>query len=174
LYCWPCIRRSENSVWCKLRYRDLKNLSRSIGRHGKSKEHISSKCKFQLLGKLNVATAIDDARKIHIESPNFQVKHNGDIIKRLIDCTIFLSFQNLAFRGHDESESSLNKGNFKEFMSFLSKYDPNLKTFLDNKSVFSGTSKTIQNEILESITAIVNKEIEKEISNAPFFLVANR
>jgi hypothetical protein len=78
---------------------------------------------------------------------NLEVKHNRDIIKRLIDCTFFLSFQNLAFRGHDESESSLNKGNFKELMSFLSKYDPNLKTFLDNN--FSGTSKTIQNEILE-------------------------
>jgi hypothetical protein len=47
-------------------------------------------CKFQLLGKLNVTTALDDARKIHIESHNLYVKHNRDIIKRLIiDCTIF-------------------------------------------------------------------------------------
>jgi hypothetical protein len=83
----------------------------------------------------------------------------------------FLFFENLAFRGHPESESSLNKCNFKELISFLSKYDPSLKIFLDNKSVFSGTSKTIQNEILESVTAILNKEIEEEISNAPFFLV---
>jgi hypothetical protein len=51
----------------------------------------------------------------------------------------------------------------------LSKHKPNLKKILDNKSVFSGTSKIIQNKILESITAILNKEIEKEISIAPFF-----
>jgi hypothetical protein len=51
----------------------------------------------------------------------------------------------------------------------LSKHKPNLKKILDNKSVFSGSSKIIQNKILESITAILNKEIEKEISIAPFF-----
>jgi hypothetical protein len=69
----------------------------------------------------------------------------------LIVPTLFLSFQNLALGGHDESELSLNKGNFKELISFLSKYDSNLKTILDNirNSVFSGSSKTIQNEILE-------------------------
>jgi Na+-transporting methylmalonyl-CoA/oxaloacetate decarboxylase beta subunit len=39
---------------------------------------------------------------------------------------------------------------------------------LKKKPVFSETSKTIQNEILEIVTAILNKEIEKEISNAPF------
>jgi hypothetical protein len=63
----------------------------------------------------------------------------------------FLSFQNLAFGGHVENELSLNKGNFKELISFLSKYDSNFKKILDNirKSVFSGTSKNIQNEILE-------------------------
>jgi hypothetical protein len=47
-------------------------------------------CKFQLPGKLNVTTALDDARKIQIESHNLYVKHNRDRIKRLIiDCTIF-------------------------------------------------------------------------------------
>jgi hypothetical protein len=103
---------------------------------------MSSKCEFQLLGKLNVSTARHDVRKIHIVSHYFEVKHNRDIIKKL-------SFQNLVFRGYDESESSLNKGNFKELISFLTKYDSNLNKILDNKSVFSGTSKTIQNESLE-------------------------
>jgi hypothetical protein len=59
---------------------EAKNLFPSSEKHGKSKEHISSK--FQLLDKLNVTPAIHDARKIHIESHNLSVKHSRDIIKR--------------------------------------------------------------------------------------------
>ena len=55
----------------------------------------------------------------------------------------------------------------------LSKVDTNLKTFLendnDNRSVFSGTSKTIQNELIDSIAFVVNKKIEDEILNSLFF-----
>jgi hypothetical protein len=42
------------------------------------------------------------------------MKENLDILKRLVDMTLYLSTQELAFRGHDETETSLNQGNFKE------------------------------------------------------------
>ena len=41
---------------------------------------------------------------------------------RLLDVTLFLAKQNLAFRGHKEDEASLNKGNFLEMVEMLSKY----------------------------------------------------
>ena len=46
------------------------------------------------------------------------------------DITLFLAKQNLEFRGHQEKESSLNRGNFVEMIEMLSEYDPVLKEHL--------------------------------------------
>lgn len=43
-----------------------------------------------------------------------------DISHRLLDITLFLVKQNLAFCDHKEDESSLNKGNFLEMVEILS------------------------------------------------------
>ena len=54
-----------------------------------------------------------------------------DILHRLLDITLFLVNQNLAFCGHQEDESSLNRGNMFEMVEILSKYDPVLKEHLN-------------------------------------------
>lgn len=178
LFCWPCILFATNNsdkVWSKSGYSDLKNLSRGLLLHNKSIQHISSSCKLTLMRKQkqNIATAIDNARKTEIENFNARVKENRQILKRLVDITLHLCMQELPFRGHDECNESLNRGNFKELVILVSKYDTNLKTFLendnDNRSVFCGTSKTIQNELIDSVAFVVNKKIEDEISNSLFF-----
>ena len=152
-------------------------MSRSLEKHSKSKDHISSTCKFVLLGQQNIASTLDSARKIEIENFNAKVRENREIIKRLIDVAIFLCTQELTFRGHDESETSFNRGNFKELISLLNRYDTYMGNFLekdsDNKPVFSGTSKMIQNELAESISFVINKNISKQIFEAPFFFLAD-
>lgn len=172
LFCWPCILFANNSekVWCKNGYSDLKNLSRGLALHNKSSQHISSNCKLVLMSKQkqNIATAVYNARKIEIENFNSRVTENRKILRSLIDITMHLCMQELPFRGHDESVESPNRGNFKELVTLVSKYDPHLRMFLekdnDVSSVFSGTSKTSQNELIDSIAFIINKKIEAEIS----------
>lgn len=173
LFCWPCLLFSSSvgeEVWSKRGYDNLKNLSRSIERHTKSKDHISCNCKLHLLGKQNnIENVINSAYRREIEKFNDSVRKNRDILKRLIDICIFLCNQDLAFRGHDESLDSLNKGNFKELVLLVTKTDDNLKDFFDTNSVFSGTSKTIQNELVDSIAHTLMQIIDSEIHNAPFF-----
>ena len=53
-----------------------------------------------------------------------------DILHRLLDITLFLANQNLAFRGHQEKDSWLNRGNLFEMVEMLSKYDPVLEEHL--------------------------------------------
>jgi hypothetical protein len=53
-------------------------------------------------------------------------------------------------------------------VTLLSKYD-NLKNFQCSSSVFSGTSKTIQNDSINSMAFVVINKIHKEISESPFF-----
>lgn len=82
---------------------------------------------------------------------------------------MYLSSQDLAFRGHDETENSVNKGNFRELVDLFCKYDSKLRDFMSNASVFAGTSKTIQNELLDSINYVLRNYIEDELLDVPFF-----
>nr|CAI5840882.1 unnamed protein product [Callosobruchus analis] len=101
--------------------------SRSSDRHSKSKEHLASQCKIKLFGKQNIATSIDSALKTAIISYNNQVRENRNNLKKLIDITIYLAGQDLAFRGHNESSESYNRGNYKELSSGYLKFAPKVR-----------------------------------------------
>ncbi|KAK8739427.1 hypothetical protein OTU49_003632, partial [Cherax quadricarinatus] len=62
-----------------------------------------------------------------IVSMEIQKKRWKEILYRLLDITLFLAKQNLAFRGHRENELSSNRGNFLEMVELMAKYDPVLK-----------------------------------------------
>ena len=80
---------------------------------------------------------------------NENMQKNREVFKRLIDVTVMLAMQEQAFRGHDESADSQNKGNYREFLECCMKqlhhalYD-HWKANVN----FSGKSKTIQNELI--------------------------
>nr|CAI5857137.1 unnamed protein product [Callosobruchus analis] len=162
----PAVRRR---VWGKTGYNNLQNLSRAIGRYEKSQEHISSSIKFELFGKQNIANVVDTARKRDIENFNEKVRENREILKRLIDAVVYLSKEECSFRGHDETSESDNKGNFKELIDFLKTYDQKLERFLSEATVFVGTSKSIQNDLIESISSVVKHKIQEELRSTAFF-----
>lgn len=172
LFCWFCLLfsdDSENNVWSKLGHSDLKNLQRSIERHGRSKSHLGASIKFKLFGKLNIVNSLDQGHRQTIIDHNEKVKENRDILKRLLDAVMFLCFQELPFRGHDESVDSDNRGNFEELLCFISRYDSKLEKFLNDATVFSGTSKSIQNDLIEAVSFVVRSKIEAELQNSLFF-----
>jgi hypothetical protein len=67
------------------------------------------------------------------------------MVKRLINMTIFLSAQELPFRGNDESGHSDNQGNFKELAKFAATLDENFNKSIDHSlsPVFTGLSKRL-------------------------------
>jgi hypothetical protein len=75
----------------------------------------------------------------------------------------------LAFRGHNEKEDSSNRGNYRELAEFMSSYGSKFEEFLKSSSVFSGMSKTIQNELIESVNYYIIRQIESEIQNSVCF-----
>lgn len=80
----------------------------------------------------------------------------------------FLAKQGLAFRGHNENPSSLNRGNFLELLNFIAEKNPTLKQHLQNSTVFSGTSKSIQNDLISAIQTVMNNEIRQQVENTEF------
>ncbi|KAK7906731.1 hypothetical protein WMY93_015343 [Mugilogobius chulae] len=74
----------------------------------------------------------------------------------------------LALRGHDETDSSVNPGIFRGLVDFVSSLDAVLKEHLETATVFKGTSKTIQNELLDCMLSVTRDEIIKQIKDSDF------
>ena len=80
--------------------------------------------------------------------------------------------QNTAFRGHNETSDSANRGNFLEELLFLSKYDKPLKRWMEthpqNLSYFS---PSIQNEMIGILSNMIIEIIKSEVISAKYFSI---
>lgn len=94
-----------------------------------------------------------------------------DLLRKLIIAVLYLGQQEHAFRGHDESAKSKNKENFVQLLETVSEFDPALAEHLKTSTIFKGTSKSIQNYIIESIATVVNNKIDQEIQSTDFFAI---
>lgn len=79
--------------------------------------------------------------------------------------------QELAFRGYRELDESLNKGNYLELLDLLAQEEHLLKEHFLSSSIFKGTSKILQNDLIESVTTILNSKIYKEIQTANYISI---
>ena len=102
---------------------------------------------------------------------NKNVHLNRLFLQLVIDSVLYLSKQELAFRNHNETIDSLNRGNFKELLMLLVSRSPVeiQNQYSKIKSVFSGESKSIQNEIIECISDYINDFVKTELETAGFF-----
>ena len=100
-------------------------LNPKVSDHENSELHINNLEKWKTLeARLLQNKTIDAAHQDIMER---EKKKWRDILHRLLDITLFLAKQNLPFPGHREDFASENRGNFLEFVSLLSNYDPVLK-----------------------------------------------
>lgn len=96
---------------------------------------------------------------------------NRYILSKLIDCVKFCGAFELALRGHDETEASENPGIFRGLVNFASSLDAALKQHLEGATVFRGTSKTIQNELLDCMLTVVKEYIHEEVTAADYIAI---
>ncbi|KAK0134421.1 Zinc finger MYM-type protein 1 [Merluccius polli] len=93
-------------------------------------------------------------------------------MRRLIDITLYLARQNGAFRGQNESNTSLNKGNFLELVQLLSNYD-SIKMHLDHINKIHSKQKQpiTQNDIISAFATYVRGESLKEMDESKTFSI---
>jgi hypothetical protein len=95
LFCWYCVLFSVNkNPYNSVGYDNLKEIHRALVKHEISKEHIHSAIKFKLFGKQNIVNAIDSGHKEYIKKYNEKVRENREMVKRLINMTIFCLHKN--------------------------------------------------------------------------------
>ena len=133
------------------------NLSNVADSHQATRTHIANHTAYNLLGNVDVACALDEARKREIARHSHNASRYTKMFQHHIDATVFLAAQGLAFRGHDESKSSSNRGNFMELMDLIGEYSSELRAFL-NKEKITYTSHDPQNDRIECVSCSVNLE----------------
>ncbi|XP_050238057.1 uncharacterized protein LOC126687539 [Mercurialis annua] len=95
-------------------------------------------------------------------------------LKASIEATLWLAFQGCPFRGHDESKTSINRGNFLELLNLMCSYNDRVAEVV-NKAPrnASYTSPTIQKEILQVLAAKLKDAIREEIGDAKFCIIVD-
>lgn len=173
LYCWSCLLFSldKSSTWVSGGFVSLTNLTKSAHRHQDSAAHLQAMVSVKTFGDTRVDLQLDEQRRNRTTAHNNKVRQNREILKRLINVVTFLGKQELAFRGHDESKDSENRGNYLELLEFLAEYDSPLRCHLDSATVFIGTSSKIQNDLIQSVAEVMTEEMKEEVRNTPFVSV---
>lgn len=167
-FCFPCTLFGGENTWTKYGVTDLVHIWEKIKTHEKSRVHINNVFSFSVLGKSNISTQLSAAYRQTILAHNEQVDKNRYVLNIIINCIRFCGALELALRGHDESDDSENRGVFRELIDFSSHLDKDLRHHFSKSSVFKGTSKTTQNELLECMLDIYHQEVEKEIKSADY------
>jgi hypothetical protein len=92
-----------------------------------------------------------------------------------VDCIRFLQQHWLAFRGHDESKNSSNKGNFRELLQFLAKHNEEIdKVVLENAPENNQmTTPDIQKKISNATASETLDAILKNLGDSSFVILVD-
>jgi hypothetical protein len=85
-------------------------------------------------------------------------------LSEIIDCIKFCGAFELALRGHDETENSGNPGIFLGLVDPVISTGSAVKERTESSSVVKGTSKTVQNKLLE----VCRENIKEELNETKF------
>lgn len=105
------------------------------------------------------------------ENRQKKVEENRHYIKTIANVLLLTTTQNIPQRGHRESQESNNKGNFLAIMDKIAKHDKFIQQRLEACGNAKYTSHQIQNEILQGLAEMVQKEIIKEVKENEVFSV---
>ena len=117
--------------------------------------------------------------KQHIQSILIKQSNQDKIeyrvqLNAIIDCIRFLLCQGLAFRGHDESQGSSDKGNFFELLQFLGDHNESINEVLQKTSKNCKlTHHEIQKDIVNAIAHETSKAIIKDPDNGFFSILVD-
>ena len=149
----------------------MHHLSEKIKKHEMSKIHMDSCLRFATIGRVNIATQLDEGYRLAVRRHNDEVCKNRHILNRIIQCVKFCKVFELALRGKDETEGSTNPGIFLGLVDFVAQLDEVFDEHLKNATVFKGTSKTVQNELLECMLAVARERIVEEVKSVRYLAI---
>lgn len=172
-FCLYCVLfgRNQKTNWVKQGFDYWKSGQTKILVHETSEAHIMASIKaaykeasFPLLPALK-------------ENSVLNVLLNQEIIRHLIDLTLFLGRHCLSFRGHIEGWKEEMCGNFKDLTILLAKYSPALSSYITElqikgRKMHNFLSWQRQNQLIQAISTNIRATIQKELLSSVFFSVS--
>lgn len=177
MFCFPCllfrssVTGGQGDIWSTAGVCDMKHFSEKAKKHESSKSHLSCAMKLAMLGNVNIAAQLHEGYSVSVRNHNKEVDKNRHILSKLIDCIRFCGAFELALRGHDETDSSSNPGVFRGLVDLVASLDSVMHEHLQNATVFKGTSKTIQNELLDCMFDVMQGHIVNDLKHAEFISI---
>ncbi|KAE9522185.1 hypothetical protein AGLY_017445 [Aphis glycines] len=171
LFCFPCLIFGGETAWTKIGVTDLQHLNAKIDKHENSFKHIHNATNLNLLGKVDIRQHIDIGYKISIQRHNELVDKNRYVLDKILNCIKCCGKHELPLRGHDEKVSSKNQGIFRGILDLCINLNSSLNDHFEKSTVFKGTSKTIQNDLLDSILSVCRNKIVNEIQQSEFIYI---
>ena len=166
-FCYACrlfsttaTSRAEE-VLTRAGYRDWKDAS---GKQGLLEKH--NNCHAHKQAMISWGEYIKNARKgttiaDRLDSTRrVQVQDNRHYLKTVAEVILLCAQQNISLRGHHESHSSLNRGNFLEILSLVASHDRTVQERLlhgPRNAIY--TAPSIQNSLLNVMANMVRKTI---------------
>lgn len=100
------------------------------------------------------------------------IKRNRHYIKTVAEVLLLCCQQDIPLRGHDESLTSLNKGNFKEFLNLVAQHDAVVSEKLElGPRNAHYTSPKIQNDIIHILANKVRQQIQTCVQQAGYYSI---
>ncbi|KAK7912495.1 hypothetical protein WMY93_012706 [Mugilogobius chulae] len=146
----------------------MQHFTQKIKKHECSKLHKDSCLKLSTFGTVNISVQLDQGYRLAVRRHNDEVSKNRHILSRLIDCVKFCGLFELALCGKDENEDSNNPGVFRGLVDLVASLDEAFDEHNKTAKIFKGTSKIVQNELLECMCAVIKEKITEEVKVAHF------
>ena len=175
------LKPGASQSWTERGCTNLRNVLPDGKKHEKLKSHLEA---YKMWKTFDVSERVDvmfsRARREEIERHNDEVRQNRGMLRTLSEAVLYLSRQELPFRGHDESSSSLNRGNYRELLESFAKFDTVFERRLHGKvaeseggnaGVFTGVSGDTQNDLIECIDSVIQDQIDEEVQQCTFLSV---
>ncbi|XP_060845163.1 zinc finger MYM-type protein 1-like [Rhopalosiphum padi] len=179
LFCFPCRHFAANlsasgqttAQKCFVNYgskcKNWKEITKCLAKHSRYERHIISTqrwCDYQLVqtnSNHSVANQLINFRQQNINE-------NRNHVHFLLKAALYLSKQGLAFRGHIESVSSKNKGNFIEILEMF--VSDEMKLRLQSRYGHY-TSPSYQNDFIQIIATLTRQHILGSINKFGFYTI---
>ena len=128
----------------------------NLAKHALTNAHLAAKSCLMDYRSISGGSTVADHLSQHYRDHLYDIekkKHNLCIaLKPVIDVVMLLAKQNIAFRRHDERESSFNRGNILQIVHLIAKYYEPLETHLEKwQKIAQYTSSMSQNAFIGMI-----------------------
>ncbi len=145
--------------WTQVGVSNWKKGIQKIKEHETADIHLEAAFKYSyFISGQNIKTCFSKSAKLFISKRKKKVEENRRAMTTIFEVVLCLARQNLPFRGHDESKLSSNRGNFKEIIDLVAKYDLALARQLkDNPKYGNYLTPASQNEMIYSLAEVFEK-----------------